>query len=382
MAKNATVKSKQGRKQLSPLVKAQRQAVRKKNDLKDLEEKFDLALGLSESDWASDHGKRVRKAAAARMSAYEDLEEVQQTILEYGRNEISLSAARVTELKNQRTDFFAKLNDMPELGSTQEEWDAIPEEMKLKRVGRPKLSLEQRLIRARKDFQESIEALRAEEAKSGAKRTKLDEVDDPTLNKEFGRPKRSRIDQLEAEKRRFQRMVDAIDNGKAEEEEKAKFDQRETENKGRPRMSLAEKRARYMDRIADFEAQIAHLESGLTPLDKAKREVQKVRYSINSIRAAMRKGELEPSSAEVRSLTSLNEKLSGLEQERDRLEMLEAQGDEARAEMESRHKQRLAVNSARQKAYEDLKDKSQKKAKSKKTGSALKSTRSDIGAIR
>jgi len=42
VAKNATVKSKQGRKQLSPLVKAQRQAVRKKNDLKDLEEKFDL----------------------------------------------------------------------------------------------------------------------------------------------------------------------------------------------------------------------------------------------------------------------------------------------------------------------------------------------------
>ena len=136
-----------GRRPLTPLESARGAAARAKKKHEEVRKEYDLRLGAGEAIPESEQ-KAKRQVAQQRYVKFVELERINDDVLAAQRGEKDLPDEELSALKEARSALFKEIGEMPELGLTWEEWDELPSSMKARRLGKPKLSLDQRLIRA------------------------------------------------------------------------------------------------------------------------------------------------------------------------------------------------------------------------------------------
>lgn len=196
--------------------------------------------------------------------------------------ELNEIKAYLKELKVFRAEGNAAYNEMPELGFTSAEWDAIPEEEKKKELGRPKLSIEVRIIRAEREKEEALKELNDIEAKEGlplsTESKLLNEKSSNDGDAENGGPQNDYLMEMDKLFRRLCDEIELIESGEAErqQEDKMKHARRSKQGNllGRPMEDLDKKLARLRSEAASTISKIDEIEKTLTGLDAVCRDLR------------------------------------------------------------------------------------------------------------
>ncbi|MDU8351294.1 hypothetical protein RYA05_05195 [Pseudomonas syringae pv. actinidiae] len=198
-----------------PLVAAKEQAARFSFEQERLDAEVKKILGF-EGAPSSEREKEVLALKAKRMGLTTRLEYCLNQINSSRRGAISLTKEQLKDLDQRKKDLLAQLNELPDLGVTMAEWAALDPELKTKGVGRPAVSLEQRIIRATNGFQASMELI-----KEISGEVNIDEIiamaqDSKVVEKKDGRPKHDMIGVMDAKLKTVRSKIEYITSGDAQ----------------------------------------------------------------------------------------------------------------------------------------------------------------------
>jgi hypothetical protein len=266
----------------------------------------------------NDREREVMKLMAQRMTLTEKLENVLGQINAHERNDIQLSKAELNSLKEKKKGLFEQLNALPPTGATQAEWDAMPDNFKKKSVGRPTVSLEQKIIRTRNDFEATMAKI-AELAGS----VDYDEImsmsnDENVIEKRNGRPKHDALGNLDTQLKNVRSKIAYITSGELERHVAERLKNSMYSNTGKRLGRSFEDPSAKLERLQGEESQIltaiANMESKLTGADRDMRSLKTLRDRRNAINKQL-EGEVsqEMSNALYAELDTVIEELSVVE---------------------------------------------------------------------
>jgi len=317
MAKNES--GRRGRRPLTPLESARGAAARAKKKHEEVRKEYDLRLGVGEAIPESEQ-KAKRQVAQQRYVKFVELERINDDVLAAQRGEKDLPDEELSALKEARSALFKEIGEMPELGLTWEEWDELPSSMKARRLGKPKLSLDQRLIRAEKADQEAEASLRKEEERSGVKPASVEDLKERYVSKSGKGPGRrgyTRLDKIDADIRRVSRKLADV-----EAEQKAPSSvEGEPQPQGRRRRTPEEKRADYKQQIDALMDKAEAIEASLERDAMMRRNLKKLGEEVKLLKvSASASPNPEKFATRITGLTELRDELKEVIQEVDRIE--------------------------------------------------------------
>lgn len=280
----AKVKSGRGRPADTELVKAQRESVVAQKKLEEAQQTLEDEMFL-DGDPESDRAKK--EVAAARKSVFEKIEPLNIAISKY-RAAGRLNSKECVALKNERKKFYEEINELPDLGMTFDEWDQLPDHMKMKAAGRPGMTPELMTVRCEINLAEA-EKKRAEiEKKEGVKHQTISALvkANPKWASKAGRPKRTPLDEFDAEKNRYERMISEIRNGNERNRKPASY----TENgklRGRKAQDDANKIAELEEKLRLVNLKIEKEEAKLDEVGLIDREIKGLRKQSTAIKKGL-----------------------------------------------------------------------------------------------
>jgi hypothetical protein len=211
-------------------------------------------IGLTGTD--EKHDAELMRVADSRLLLTGKIEKANASI-SAAENE-----AEAASLREIRSILISHLNEIPDLGATYAEWDQLSDEDKARNLGRPKLSIEARLLRAREAEAEALKTL------SDIKGEEVRRHDIPSdiigeVSKEtfVGRPQSDAIDLSDTKRRRLLLAIEHIDSGEAAKEIQERLDRAVKSDRGTPRgrnsEDLGAKRNRLMSEIEDIDKMVS-----------------------------------------------------------------------------------------------------------------------------
>lgn len=243
-----------GRPALSETQKAHTLAVRLAGKLSELESEFKHDLGLhNKTERESVRGKEVIEISERRLKLANSIDLLNDDIR--SMTESGASEASIEQKKDQKNQLIQEMDDLPKLGYTYAEWDAADASVKAKTPGRPKLTIEFSLNRARSEFRCQLAILNRHEKEDGVELSTYASLKKAYKEKKSiagqkvlpGRPKHDHLGLLQRDLAKVNKQINHIISGKAEAEQKLKLAQssfRESGKKhGRPLMNLKERLA-------------------------------------------------------------------------------------------------------------------------------------------
>jgi hypothetical protein len=192
-------------------------------------------------------------------------------------------------LENQvqkRDEIFEQLKLLPELGVSYAEWGGLSKAEKSKGLGRPKVSLELRYIRADIEYKESMAEYKEECARNNEPLKTIRQLIDYRnhIAASDGRPSGGVITELEKKLKLIYGKIEKIESGEADiEMVQKRASEIVTSNgkrMGRPFESSKDKMARHMQEAREIKAQIAEIESSMDPYELVQRKIVITRRNI------------------------------------------------------------------------------------------------------
>lgn len=302
---NAGTVKKRGRKKMHPLDKAYRAWVKADEDLASIRDEMDKMMGLTDEDRKTPKGKEILDVVKRRIDINRKIDglinEIMGTIY-HGKKTPEVEAL-LEKKKEQRSALYDQLNNMPEIGMTQKEWDETPDDFKVKRLGRPRVSIEMRYVRAEDALKKAKADVAKEEKAANAPHKTLADLKkkiDPT---DAGRPPMLEIDKLEKEVRRLTALMNAC-------LEEAKTYSPPVSNRGRPAMHPKEKAKAYQDRIDKLNLDIEQFEANLSGIERMDQSLKRLRREVRGLKQKDASEGL--STKEAKTLGGLKEKIKNL----------------------------------------------------------------------
>lgn len=263
------VARKQGRPELPLVEKEKTVATKLAVSLNTLEAEFDSMLCLSADERNEPRGMAVIANAELRLSIANDIELLNDDIRSAIESE---DKALESKKKSKKATLMAELDRMAPLGYTQPEWDAVGDEFKVKELGRPKLSIEFKLNRARTDFKSKLSTLnRLEAAEEMEKSTfeslllehqsKLKKVKGKKVLP--GRPKYTQVDILKRDLKKVNDKINYIVSGEAHADQQRRLAESNAgsdgKRVGRPLTDLNKKLSELIEQQTEIKAKINEL---------------------------------------------------------------------------------------------------------------------------
>lgn len=288
---------KKGRPASTPFQTAKREAIKAARDMLLVEQELQDSLCLEDADEARitevKSIARDRLTVAARLVKVLDTKiEVSHELKNAKRQEDQRALTRkVSTLRTQEGQLYKQLWTLPELGATQDEWDNdYDESMKKRPLGRPGLTVEVRVVRARLRAEETEREFRKLEVDSGS-RPPLDiteEAKRKLVSK--GRktsPGKPRLDELGKLDKRLQLIDRKIEAIEAEKDVKAQV------KKSSNGVSLGRKRKSKDEKIAPLRADRAVVVGMIEQAEKILSDSAKAKRMVKSLRDQARRIKLK-----------------------------------------------------------------------------------------
>lgn len=281
-----------GRPALSPVVKAKRRAITAIKAHNEISSEFDIMLGVTPDNENTTHAKSVRKVAESRINVSREIEKINKKISSFDNSKEKKPMVKL--LKAQRKVMYDQYNALPDIGFTFGEWKEIPESEKKKNLGRPKLSIELRLIRAEEERVASMNDLNKILLEDGKQimdeDTLLNTTDESEIMIEAGRPKLDRLGFMDRELKRLRIKIDHITSGNAHIEQEEKIERTKRSAKtgkilGRPFEDLDEKLARFREEEASMLSIMKEIEDNLDAQGKIDRQLKLTRDQLRQHKA-------------------------------------------------------------------------------------------------
>lgn len=280
-----TERKRRGPAPLPPLEKARYRAARRRVELREIEHEFEASLGLHPGDEKTAHGAAVLAIAGTRLKLSAELDVAAEKVNGVLRRGQKLSAKEYEAARNTRDALFYELAyEVPMLGLTPDMWEALTADDKKHRLGRPKLSLERRLLRARKNFQSALDELRAQEKISKVKPTDLNDVVEISKIRKLGRPGMNGLDAVDKQIRRKKRQLEYATSPEAEENYEAAIAAGIGRKPRTPRQVASDLRRE----IRTLQAEIKARESKLEPVPAVERQLKLARHNAYTLRRQAR----------------------------------------------------------------------------------------------
>lgn len=249
---------------------------------------------------SNDREREVMANFAKRMELTQVLENVLNSLHADNRGELTLSQSEKKSLTEQKKSLFDQLNELPPIGATQAEWDSINAEFKKKNVGRPSVSLEQKIIRVTKEFEDTIN-----EIKKLSGTVDIDEImslssDSSIIERRNGRPKHDVLGNLDTKLKNIQGKIAYITSGEHQRHVDMRLSESLYSEKGKRLGRSFEEPAIKLQRLRDEEATIlntiSNLESKLQGDEIEMRNLKKLRDRRNELKSQL-KGDISSSLA-------------------------------------------------------------------------------------
>ncbi|WP_137297085.1 hypothetical protein [Psychromonas sp. SP041] len=283
----------------NPVVKLARDIISTDKELKTLENELSSELSLSSPESPTTRDIELLKIAKKRFDLNDEINPILKEIHPLSRKKgmSSEEQSHLKELQARRDEIFATLKQMPALGKTHSEWEALGAN-ETRSLGRPGVSLELRILREKAQIQVLAEELSAENkvlsaeckkevnATYGGHPLTLDYI---LKNKDLFKSARIKsssttkeISKCERDILRLNKEIDHIESGKAQKERDAIILERQIKklSMGRPFEPLSEKLVDLKNKKLAKEEQIEMLERSLSPYEQTGRKVTVARKDL------------------------------------------------------------------------------------------------------
>lgn len=269
-----------------PEVEKTRQAVlRKRLALIGIEDLFESAVALLPGDEETERGQEVLKIAEKRLKLSAKLDVVADVVNAVQRRGEKVPKAEYEQAVAERDRLYAVLSyEVPQLGLTEAEWAEMGEDDRKKHIGRPKLSIERRLLRARKDYEDAYRAMRAAEDAAGEKRIRVEDIVEIKHYSQLGRPKMDGLDALDKMIRRKERLLEQALSPEAEQV----YQDAIANPMGRKPVHPMEKAKKLRSEIRQHHRELKAMEMALKPADRADRQLKLARHAAYLLRREIR----------------------------------------------------------------------------------------------
>lgn len=285
---------------------------------------------------SNDREREVMANFAKRMELTQVLENVLNRLHAANRGDLTLSESEKKNLTEQKKSLFDKLNELPPIGATQSEWDGINTEFKKKNVGRPSVSLEQKIIRVAKEFEDTISEIKKMTGKVDIEEIMSMSSDSSIIERRNGRPKHDVLGNLDTKLKNIQGKIAFITSGEHQRHVEMRLSESLYSDKGKRLGRSFEDPTIKLQRLREEEATILNaissLESKLQGEDVEMRKLKKLRDRRNELKAQL-KGDISSSLANalnaeletvLENLGVLEAKIRGTKAPTQRLEKVHA----------------------------------------------------------
>lgn len=239
----------------------------------------------------NDREREVLSIFNERMRITQNLENVLDQILAHNRGEINLSKPVLSDLKNQKKTIFAQLAALPDIGNTRAEWESMNDAFKKKSVGRPAVSLEQRIIRVNKEFEETIKQIKELDANFSPDEIVSMSMDSSVVEKKNGRPKHDALGNLDTKLKNIRSKIEYITSGAHQHHVESRLKDSIYSEKGKRLGRSFEDPEVKLQRLRGEEAKILKtietLEAKLEGDDLVHREIKKMRDLRNILKTKL-----------------------------------------------------------------------------------------------
>lgn len=277
--------SSKGRRRLSGIEKAFKAWVRSAAHLAEVEQELDSMIAVPIELRAQGRGLDVMAVVNERLAINRRLDAV---ISELGslvriKKPSLMQIDEIKNKKNTRTELFALLNDLPELGATHQEWGDVADEFKQKAIGRPRVSVELRYVRAQKAYEHAEIHVRKEELSAGFAPLTLDQVKEKFgyAKEKAGRPGMTDLDRLDVEVKRISLLLKVAKEELEDIPHCTSLDKNIAS--GRPSISVQEKIENYQGRLSKLAAEIDEAESKLGNVGMIDRDLKSKRQQLKRL---------------------------------------------------------------------------------------------------
>ncbi|MFK4132096.1 hypothetical protein ACI2KR_07335 [Pseudomonas luteola] len=268
----------------------------------------------------NDREREVLQLKAKRETAYMRLETVLNQIAALRAGNTSSTNHTMEELVARKLELFETINAMPDLGYTQAEWDSRTDSSVKKSVGRPAVSIEQNIIRTRKEVEELMAKIQEMDPHAD-----LDEVfemakDPNVVDKKNGRPKNDALSNLDYDLKMIRQKIHYITSGEAQKhiEERLKNSIYSDSGKrlGRNFQDPSVKLQKYREKEARIMSLIQKAESQLSGTDLINRQIKLKKDERNVLRREIKNDAVSNKQELEAQLESVLKDLQALEAKR------------------------------------------------------------------
>lgn len=285
-----------------PALKAKtREAARAIIKHDDLLTEYQALLGLPEDEgqWTEYH-QNVALVRDMRLDAGQRVFNLEQKIAQTPKED----KAELKSLKAQKKEVAQEILEMPELGSTYEEWEELSSFEKSTGVGRPPLAIEVAILRAEDELNASLAELRDVEAEEGVQPQTKEEIvqkyEEATKN--TGRARIDPLGVLDRDIRNINQEIEYIESGEAEQDRIQK--EKESMSKagkrqGRPPIPLEQKLNDLKGKRETLLRKRNKMESNLGPIQAIERQIKLKHDDVFFLRKALREKGMDPRDVDV-----------------------------------------------------------------------------------
>jgi hypothetical protein len=318
-----------GRKKLSLVESATRELVRANSDFISLENEFKEELSVSSVQNKTERDLEVTDLAETRIEHNKKLDVLLRAIypMKRNKNKTTAEAINLRKMEEDRDEIFSILKKIPPIGTTVAEWNSMSDDDKPYTRGRPKSSLELKLVRARDSWTDAKLAYKQAEKSEGLESRKISDViaerkdsfDGP------GRPSGGEITLLERKIRTINKEIEYIESGQAQKDIELKTKRQMVSDggkrMGRPFEDLGDKAIRLRSEVRNLNKKISKIESTLAPIDLIQRKLTSVRRKISAQNLILAEKNLnakvDVNEPEVQNLYRIEATLYKLQDQRD-----------------------------------------------------------------
>ena len=285
-----------------PAIKSKtREAARAIIKYDDLMTEYSALLNLPEDEasWGEQE-QNVALVRDMRLDAAQRIFQVEQKIAETPKSD----KEELKTLKKQKKEIGQEILEMPELGSTYEEWEELSQLEKSTGVGRPPLPIEVAILRAESELEEKMAELRQIEDEEGLKHQTKEEIiqEYEKATKNTGRAKIDPLGVLDRDIRNINQEIDYIESGEAEKERMEKEKAAKAKGglrQGRPPIPLEDKLVSLKAKRDRLITKRNRMEENLGPIKKLERQVKLKHDDIFFLRKALRDKGMDPREVDV-----------------------------------------------------------------------------------
>lgn len=312
------------------IVKLKRKVIKLKSDLDTVASKLSLFTGYpySPSEWGAikakfdEDMKEVHETTEKRYQAANNI-----VVLKAKKRQLrklsssgSLSKSQIAAFSTVKQDVanaISEMSNLPDLGSSQREWDSLPEEFKQKSVGHPKVTLEEHYLTIRSEL--NLAHKQVNDLEDDGKKSTIEDIleEEKAIAVNAGRKKLpdsvSAIEELEKKKRSTLTIIDEINAEPDVQEVKT--------GRGKRKLSKEERLSKKKALLAEITSQINELDESLDEKD----------YAIRYKRVLEREKRYAKQDGDLKLTKKIETKLNNLLSIIGKIDQGKVSGDKAKA---------------------------------------------------